>query len=195
MTSPLIIIVSGPGGVGKGTIVDALIERDASLALSKSWTTRERRPGEHEDAYVFTSRNRFEEHRDNGGFLEWTEFLGNYYGTPVPDLRAGRDIILEIEVDGAQQVKVRHPDSVLVFVLPPSRDEQRRRLIGRGDPDHKVLERLRKAEEEEPVGLALADFTIVNDDVDRTVDELVQIISGLRGLPGRRDAPERHHGT
>jgi len=181
MNTPLIIIVSGPGGVGKGTIVDSLVNRDQALSLSRSWTTREKRPGEREDAYVFTSRDRFEQHRDNGGFLEWTEFLGNYYGTPIPDLMSAQDIVLEIEVDGAQQVKVRHPDSVLIFVLPPSREEQRRRLIGRGDPDHKVLERLRKAEEEEPVGLALADFCIVNDDVDRTVDELLAIISSLRG--------------
>ena len=194
MNSPLIIIVSGPGGVGKGTIVDALIRRDTSLTLSRSWTTREKRPGEHEDAYMFTSREHFEQHRDNGGFLEWTEFLGNYYGTPIPDLSSGRDIVLEIEVDGAQQVKVRHPDSVLVFVLPPSRDEQRRRLIGRGDPGHKVLERLRKAEEEEPIGLALADFTIVNDDLGRTVDELVEIISELRAstaVPGLPDPSRR----
>lgn len=182
MYEPLIIIVSGPGGVGKGTIVDILMKRDSGLSLSRSWTTRERRPGENEDAYVFTTRERFEAHRDNGGFLEWTEFLGNYYGSPMPDLDSVGDIVLEIEVDGAQQVKVRHPDSILVFVLPPSREEQRRRLIGRGDPDHKVHERLRKAEEEEPVGLALADFCIVNDDVDRTVDELLSIISGLRGV-------------
>lgn len=186
MTSPLIIIVSGPGGVGKGTIVDALMKRDSGLSLSRSWTTRERRPGESEDAYVFTSRDRFEMHRDAGGFLEWTEFLGNYYGTPTPDLVSNQDIVLEIEVDGAQQVKVRHPDSVLIFVLPPSRDEQRRRLIGRGDPDHKVHERLRKAEEEEPVGLALADFRIVNDDVERTVDELVEIIESLRSRAAER---------
>lgn len=181
MKPPLIFIVSGPGGVGKGTIVDALIRRDPSLTLSRSWTTRRRRPGENEDAYVFTTRDHFEAHRDNGGFLEWTEFLGNYYGTPLPDLHGDRDIVLEIEVDGAQQVKVRHPDSVLIFVLPPSRDEQRRRLEGRGDPDHKVHERLRKAEEEEPIGLALADFTLVNDDLARTVDELVAIIEGIRG--------------
>ena len=89
--------------------------------------------------------------------------------------------MLEIEVDGAQQVKVRHPESVLIFILPPSRDEQRRRLVGRGDPDHKVQERLRKAEEEEPIGLALADATVVNDDLTRTVDELVSLIDGYRG--------------
>ena len=183
--TPLIVIVSGPGGVGKGTIVDALLRRDSTLLLSRSWTTREQRPGEDDEAYVFTTRDAFEKHRENNGFLEWTEFLGNYYGTPVPDLRDGRDIVLEIEVDGAQQVKVRHPESVLIFILPPSRDEQRRRLIGRGDPDHKVIERLRKAEEEEPVGLALADYSFVNDDLDRTVTELLSLIDRLRSLAGR----------
>jgi guanylate kinase len=182
---PLIVIVSGPGGVGKGTIVDALLRRDSTLLLSRSWTTREQRPGEHDEAYVFTTRDAFEKHRINDGFLEWTEFLGNYYGTPVPDLSDGRDIVLEIEVDGAQQVKVRHPESVLIFILPPSRDEQRRRLVGRGDPDHKVLERLRKAEEEEPVGLALADYSFVNDDLDQTVDEMLALINRLRTESGR----------
>lgn len=177
---PLIVIVSGPGGVGKGTIVDSLIVRDPSLFLSRSWTTRDQRPGERDDAYVFTSRERFESHRAAGGFLEWTEFLGNYYGTPVPDLSSGRDLVLEIEVDGARQVKARHPESVLIFVLPPSRDEQRRRLEGRGDPEGKVHQRLRKAEEEEPIGLALADYTVVNDDLNRTVDELMGIIADLR---------------
>jgi len=182
---PLIVIVSGPGGVGKGTIVDALLRRDSTLLLSRSWTTREQRPGEHDDAYVCTTREAFESHRKADGFLEWTEFLGNYYGTPVPDLSDGRDIVLEIEVDGAQQVKVRHPESVLIFILPPSRDEQRRRLIGRGDPDHKVIERLRKAEEEEPVGLALADDAFVNDDLDHTVTEMLSLIERLRVLAGR----------
>ncbi len=182
---PLIVIVSGPGGVGKGTIVDALLRRDTTLLLSRSWTTREQRPGEHDEAYVFTTREAFERHRQNDGFLEWTEFLGNYYGTPVPEFSSGRDIVLEIEVDGAQQVKVRHPESVLLFILPPSRDEQRRRLIGRGDPDHKVVERLRKAEEEEPVGLALADYTFVNDDLDETVDEMLGLINRLRAETGR----------
>ena len=183
--TPLILIVSGPGGVGKGTIVDALLRRDSTLLLSRSWTTREQRPGEHDEAYVFTTREAFEQHRQKNGFLEWTEFLGNYYGSPVPDLSDGRDIVLEIEVDGAQQVKVRHPESVLIFILPPSRDEQRRRLIGRGDPDHKVIERLRKAEEEEPVGLALADYSFVNDDLDRTVTEMLNLIERLRSPAGR----------
>lgn len=182
--SPLIIIVSGPGGVGKGTIVDALVKRDPSLLLSRSWTTRQRRPGEREDAYVYVTRNEFEAHRDRGGFLEWTEFLGNYYGSPVPEATSGRDIVLEIEVDGAQQVKAVHPEATLIFVLPPSRDEQRRRLIGRGDPDDKVQQRLRKAEEEEPIGRALADEVVVNDDLDQTVGEMMDIIAARRKAAG-----------
>jgi guanylate kinase len=177
---PLIIIVSGPGGVGKGTIVDALVARDPELLLSRSWTTRDRRPGEREDAYVFTTRDAFEAHRDAGGFLEWTEFLGNYYGSPRPDPAAARDLVLEIEVDGASQVKAQYPESILIFVLPPSRDEQRRRLIGRGDPDDKVLARLRKAEEEEPIGRSLADHLVVNDDLTRTVDDMLAIVERYR---------------
>jgi guanylate kinase len=182
---PLIIIVSGPGGVGKGTIVDALVARDPELLLSRSWTTRDRRPGERDDAYVFVTRDEFVARRDADGFLEWTEFLGNFYGTPQPDPTSDRDLVLEIEVDGAQQVKSRFPESILIFVLPPSRDEQRRRLIGRGDPDDKVVARLRKAEDEEPVGRALADHVVVNDDLERTVAEMLQIIGSRRNSGGR----------
>jgi len=181
--NPLIIVVSGPGGVGKGTIVDALVSRDPGLWLSRSWTTRTRRPGEREDAYVFTSTEQFERHISEGGFLEWTEFLGNYYGTPSPT-RLGDpnapDIVLEIELDGAQQVKAKFPDAILIFVLPPSREEQERRLRGRGDPGDKVHARLRKAELEEPIGRKEADYVVVNDDVERTVDELLEIIATER---------------
>jgi guanylate kinase len=177
---PSIFIVSGPGGVGKGTIVRALVQRDPRLWLSRSWTTRPQRPGESAEAYVFTSRDAFEQRIAAGGFLEWTTFLDNYYGTPMPDLQAGRDTVLEIEVDGARQVKALHPDAVLIFVLPPSRDEQERRLRGRGDPDQQVEQRVRKAEEEEPIGRALADHVVVNDDLARTVDEMLSIIDRHR---------------
>ena len=177
---PLIIVVSGPGGVGKGTIVQALVERDPGLRLSRSWTTRGQRPGEDDGSYVFTSRDAFEERIAAGGFLEWTEFLGNYYGTPNPHSTAERDVVLEIEVDGAQQVKAVEPGAILIFVLPPSRAEQERRLRERGDADHKVAERLQKAEDEEPVGMRLADYVVVNDDLERTIDEMLTIIDTCR---------------
>jgi guanylate kinase len=156
--------------------------------LSRSWTTRERRSGEPDDAYVFRTSDEFEDRITAGGFLEWTEFLGNYYGTPRPEALVDpkapgvdpRDIVLEIELDGAQQVKHQYPQAILIFVLPPSREEQERRLRGRGDPGDKVLARLRKAEIEEPIGRDQADFVVVNDNLDRTVDEILKIIDRQR---------------
>ena len=176
----MIIVVSGPGGVGNGTIVAELVERDATLSLSRSWPTRDRRPSETDEAYVFTTTEAFEARIASGGFLEWTEFLGNYYGTPKPGPGDDRDLVLEIEVDGAQQVKRAHPDAMLIFVLPPSRHEQERRLRKRGDQSDKVLARLKKAEEEEPVGKALADHVVVNDELERTIDEMLSIIDAAR---------------
>ena len=178
--TPLIIVVSGPGGVGKGTIVDALVGRDPRLWLSRSWTTRAQRPGESDAAYVFTDREHFERRIAAGGFLEWTNFLGNYYGTPMPEPVEGADVVLEIEVDGAQQVKAVRPDALLIFVLPPSREEQERRLRERGDAGDKVVERLRKAEDEEPLGLGIADQVVVNDDLDETVEQMLKIINQAR---------------
>lgn len=177
-----IFIVSGPGGVGKGTIVNALIQRDPRLWLSRSWTTRAQRQGESDGAYVFTDRASFESRIADNGFLEWTDFLDNYYGTPTPDPVADRDVVLEIEVNGALQVKKVHPEAVLIFILPPSRAEQQRRLRGRGDPEDRVAERLQKALDEEPVGLQLANHVVVNDDLERTVEEMMQIIGHHRML-------------
>lgn len=177
--TPLIIVVSGPGGVGKGTIVDEVCRRDQGLVLSRSWTTRQRRPSESPQAYVFVTRDQFEARIAAGGFLEWTSFLDNYYGTPTPDLSDG-DVVLEIEVDGAQQVKRVHPEAILIFVLPPSRGEQERRLRERGDTEEHVAKRLKKAVDEEPVGLAIADHVVVNDRLEQTVSDLLEIVESHR---------------
>jgi guanylate kinase len=178
--APLIFIVSGPGGVGKGTIVGLLAEQDPQLWLSRSWTTRDRRPGEAADAYTFVDRQAFEDRIESGGFLEWTNFLGNYYGTPTPERTGTRDVVLEIEVDGATQVKQQYPDAILIFVLPPSREEQQRRLRGRGDAEDKVEQRLQKALDEEPIGLQISDHVVVNDDLADTVRNMMTIIESHR---------------
>ena len=137
---------------------------------------------------MFTSSEAFEDRITAGGFLEWTEFLGNYYGTPRPDQLDdpdAPDIVLEIELDGAQQVKRQYPEAILIFVLPPSREEQERRLRGRGDPGDKVQARLRKAENEERIGREEADYLVVNDDLERTLDEITSIIRA-RAPPRQR---------
>ena len=157
-----------------------LVERDPQLWLSRSWTTRPRRPGESTDAYTFVDRARFEAAVEEGRFLEWAEFLGHLYGTPFPEAPSGRDVVLEIDLQGARQVKERYPEALVVLLLPPSAEVQRRRLEGRGDGEEEVARRIALGIEEERTGRELTPFVVVNDDVDRAVAEVAGILDKLR---------------
>jgi guanylate kinase len=166
--------------VGKGTLARRLLDRDERLWLSRSWTTRSRRAGESEDAYVFVDHEAFEAMVAAEGFLEWAEFLGNLYGTPLPEPPAGSDVLLEIDVEGARQVRARVPDAHVVLVIPPSEDVQVERLRGRGDSESHVAARVARGHEEIVEARRLADAELVNDDLEAATATLLSILAGLR---------------
>ncbi len=170
----------GPGGAGKGTVSRALVARDPTLWLSRSWTTRPPRPGEAQDAYVFVERDRFMAQVRDDGFLEWAEFLGHLYGTPTPEAPPGTDVLLEIDVQGARQVLEKRPDAVVILLMPPSLEIQERRLEARGDPADQVALRMEKGREEVRVARELSAFEVVNDDVDRATARVAGIIEAAR---------------
>lgn len=162
-----------------------LIERYPELWLSRSWTTRERRPSESEDAYIFVSSQEFEDRIASDGFLEYADFIGNYYGTPTLESTNGRDVILEIDVQGARQVLKKEPEALLLFLQAPDAQEQEARLRRRGDPEHKVNQRLSKAAEEADAGLELGAQVITNHDIDDTVEVMWAAIEKARAARGR----------
>ena len=175
-----VIIVSGPGGVGKGTIVERLLQRDPRLWLSQSWTTRPRRPSEPADAYRFVDRDTFEAAVAADGFLEWVEFLDYLQGTPVPDPPEGADVLLEIDVRGGRQVKAFLPDAVMIFVDAPSPEHQRARLELRGDDADTIARRMAKTASERAEALGMGYDFVVNDDLNRAVEAIEHLIASAR---------------
>lgn len=181
-----LFIVSGPSGAGKGTLVRALLDRVPDLWLSISATTRPPRPGELEGVhYFFLTRKEFERKIETGGLLEWAEVHGNRYGTPREvverKIAEGRQVVLEIDPQGAQQVKERLPESILIFVKAPTLEDLRERLKGRGSETPEQIEtRMARAIEEMELA-GMYDFVITNDDVSRATDELVHIIDSHAG--------------
>jgi guanylate kinase len=182
MTIPgKLIVLTGPSGVGKGTLVRALLPRHENLFLSISATTRQPRTGEVDGQdYFFKTRDQFEAMIAAGELLEWAEYAGNYYGTPLPpveaQVRQGNFVLLEIEVVGANLVKKIYPDAVRIFILPPSFGALEERLRGRGnDSEGAIAKRLDRAKEE----LAMShefDHEIVNDDLETALEELEKVI-------------------
>ena len=175
-----IIVISGPGGVGKGTVVDELLVRDELLLISRSWTTRDQRPGEADDAYTFVSTEEFEAAIEAGAFLEYDHHFGNYYGSPVPTVDDGRDLILEIDVNGATQLFNNGHKALFIFIDTPSIDEQRARMLSRGDAEEKVEERMAGGERERELAEALPYVRIINDDLDRCTEEILGLIQQYR---------------
>jgi guanylate kinase len=174
----LLFIISGPGGVGKDTLARRLLAADPTLTLSRSWTTRPPRPRETDADYNFVTVDDFRTEIDRGGFFEWAEYLGHFYGTPVPQSDA--DVILVIEVQGAAQVLEKASDAVMILLVPPSREALAARLGSRGDSADRIEERLASADAEMARGRELAHHVVVNDDVERAAAEVGSILASHR---------------
>jgi guanylate kinase len=184
---PKVFVITGPSGVGKGTLIRGLLERVPELELSVSATTRAPRPGERDGIeYHFMTADEFDRRAADGGFVEHAAYSGNRYGTLRSELErrleSGVPVVLEIEVQGARQVRRAMPDAVAVFIAPPSRDALRVRLVGRGtDPPDQVDERLRTADRELEAQEEFA-HVIVNDRLEEATDELVGVVRGELGV-------------
>ena len=186
----ILMVLSGFSGAGKGTLVKALLKKYNDYALSISMTTRAPREGERDGVeYFFSTREKFEETIVNNGLIEYALYCGNYYGTPrayvEEQMAAGKNVILEIEIQGAVKIKEKFPESLLIFVTPPSADELKRRLEGRGTESADVIAlRLARATEESE-GIEAYDYIVVNDDLDTCVDEVHRLVEAARRAPVR----------
>lgn len=188
-----LLVISGPAGTGKGTVVKALLAENENMHLSVSATTRSPRPGETDGVeYFFKTREEFEEMINEGAFIEYTSYNGNYYGTPkaavLNKLTEGKDVILEIEVEGAGNAKRAIPEAILVFLAPPSKTILRERLTNRGTESADVIEKRMKIAERE---LRLAqnyNYIVVNDTVEEAVHE-IEAIMVAEGLKVSNNAP------
>jgi guanylate kinase len=179
-----LIVVSGPSGAGKSTLIQASLQAVPELAYSVSATTRKPRPGEEDGKdYIFLSHEQFERWIGEDRFLEWAEYSGNLYGTPEQKveefLEAGRSVILEIELQGARQVKKKRPDAVMVFVRAPSLEETRRRLTGRATETEEAMESRLATAVGEVAALDEFDHEVVNDDRERARNDIIEKMESI----------------
>ena len=177
----ILVVVSGFSGAGKGTLMKELLKRYDNYALSISATTRAPREGETDGKeYFFVTKEQFEKMRDEQKLIEYAQYVNNYYGTPKEyveqKMAEGKDVILEIEIQGALKVKKRFPDALLLFVTPPSAEELRKRLVGRGTETLEVINARLARAAEEASGMEAYDYLLINDDLDRGVEEMHQLI-------------------
>ena len=184
------IVISGFSGAGKGTLMKRLVEEYDRYALSISATTRKPRPGEKDGReYFFLSKEQFEQKIADSALIEYAQYCDNYYGTPreyvEKELSKGRDVILEIEIQGALKIRKQYPNALLLFVSAPSAKELRRRLSGRGTETQDVIDqRLRRAAQEAE-GIEEYDYLVINDDLETCVRQLHEIIDAAHHTPGR----------
>lgn len=189
----ILIVLSGFSGAGKGTLVKKLLQTYDNYALSISMTTRAPREGERDGVeYFFADKKEFEDKIKEDGFIEYASYCDNYYGTPKAyveeQLKAGKDVILEIEIQGALQVQKKFPESLLLFVTPPSAKELERRLVGRGTESLEVIQKRLARASEESEGIEAYDYIVINDNLDVCVEELHRLVDAARRAPVRREA-------
>ncbi|WP_100399394.1 guanylate kinase [Bacillus sp. FJAT-44742] len=178
----LLVVLSGPAGVGKGTVCGALRTKDTDISYSVSATTRAPRTGEVDGVnYFFKKKEEFEEMIEKDEFLEWAKYVDNYYGTPLENvkktLNEGQDIILEIEVQGARKVKERYPEGVFIFLMPPSLAELRKRIEGRGTENAELINKRMTVAREELDMMKNYDYVVENDEVEKAVERIQAIVT------------------